>query len=141
MNYDNPKLTTFKIFGMSIEFFSVLYGSFLILWGVIISFISLSNSFTSYIPSILGLPILIFSLLSIKFINKKKLFMHIVVIFGLLILFGGFDLFRSIISGNLFVNLWGDVSKLMMLLTGIFFVYQCVRSFIHARKMRELNNI
>jgi len=133
----DPKLLTYKVFGMSIEFFSIFYGSFLILWGIIISFISLSNSFTSYIPSILGLPILIFSLLSIKFINKKKTFMHIVVFFGLLILFGGFDFFRSVISGNLFNNLWGDISKLMMFLTGLFFIYQCVRSFIHARKMRE----
>ena len=133
----DPKLLTYKVFGMSIEFFSIFYGSFLILWGIIISFISLSNSFTSYIPSILGLPILIFSLLSIKFINKKKTFMHIVVFFGLLILFGGFDFFRSVISGNLFNNLWGDISKLMMFLTGLFYVYQCVRSCIHARKMRE----
>ena len=133
----DPKLLTYKVFGMSIEFFSIFYGSFLILWGIIISFISLSNSFTSYIPSILGLPILIFSLLSIRFINKKKTFMHIVVFFGLLILFGGFDFFRSVISGNLFNNLWGDISKLMMFLTGLFFIYQCVRSFIHARKMRE----
>ena len=133
----DPKLLTYKVFGMSIEFFSIFYGSFLILWGIIISFISLSNSFTSYIPSILGLPILIFSLLSIKFINKKKTFMHIVVFFGLLVLFGGFDFFRSVISGNLFNNLWGDISKLMMFLTGLFYVYQCVRSFIHARKMRE----
>ncbi len=137
MNDNDQKITQFKIFGMSIEFFSVLYGSFLIIWGIIISLISSSNSFTSYIPSILGLPILIFSLLSIRFINKKKTFMHIVVFFGLLILFGGFDFFRSVISGNLFNNLWGDISKLMMFLTGLFFIYQCVRSFIHARKMRE----
>ena len=141
MSDNDQKITQFKVFRMSIEFFSVLYGSFLIIWGIIISLISSSNSFTSYIPSILGLPILIFSLLSIRFINKKKTFMHIVVFFGLLILFGGFDFFRSVISGNLFNNLWGDISKLMMFLTGLFFIYQCVRSFIHARKMRELNNI
>ncbi len=137
MSDNDQKITQFKVFRMSIEFFSVLYGSFLIIWGIIISLISSSNSFTSYIPSILGLPILIFSLLSIRFINKKKTFMHIVVFFGLLILFGGFDFFRSVISGNLFNNLWGDISKLMMFLTGLFFIYQCVRSFIHARKMRE----
>jgi hypothetical protein len=33
----------------------------------------------------LGIPILIFAYLSIKFINKKKMFMHIVVLFGLII--------------------------------------------------------
>ena len=119
---------------------SIYYGIFLILWGMIISFISGSESFTSYIPSILGIPILIFSYLSIKFISKKKMFMHIVVLFGLIIFLGGIDFIRSLLSGNTFENIYADLSKIMMLITGLFFTYQCIRSFIHARKMRELGN-
>ena len=130
----------FEIFGLKIENLSVYYGLFLILWGIVISLISGSNSFTSYIPSILGFPIFIFSYLSIKFTSKKKMFMHIVVLFGLIIFLGGLDILRSIISGNAFNNYWADISKLMMMLTGLFFTYQCVRSFIHARKIRDLNN-
>ena len=130
----------FEVFGLKIENLSVYYGLFLILWGIVISLISGSNSLTSYIPSILGFPILIFSYLSIKFISKKKMFMHIVVLFGLIIFLGGLDILRSIISGNAFDNYWADISKLMMMLTGLFFTYQCVRSFIHARKIRDLNN-
>ena len=130
----------FKVFGLKIENLSVYYGLFLILWGIVISLISGSNSFTSYIPSILGFPIFIFSYLSIKFTSKKKMFMHIVVLFGLIIFLGGLDILRSIISGNAFDNYWADISKLMMMLTGLFFTYQCVRSFIHARKIRDLNN-
>ena len=119
------------------EKLSIFYGLFLIFWGVVISFLSGSNSFTSYIPSILGIPILVFAYLSTKFISKKKMFMHIVVLFGLIIVVGGLDFLRSLISGYAFENFWADISKLMMLLTGLFFVYQCVRSFIHARKIRE----
>ena len=130
----------FEVFGLKIENLSVYYGLFLILWGIVISLISGSNSLTSYIPSILGFPIFIFSYLSIKFISKKKMFMHIVVLFGLIIFLGGLDILRSIISGNAFDNYWADISKLMMMLTGLFFTYQCVRSFIHARKIRDLNN-
>ena len=130
----------FKTLGMTIENFSIVYGLFLILWGVMVSLLSGSNSFTSYIPSILGLPILIFAYLSIKFISKKKMFMHIVVLFGLIIFLGGLDFVRSIFTGSAFENLWADISKLMMLLSGLFFTYQCVKSFIHARKIRELNN-
>tara|TARA_Y100000591_G_scaffold215124_1_gene186765 strand:- start:375 stop:800 length:426 start_codon:yes stop_codon:yes gene_type:complete len=139
-NDSNQNSNEFTIFGMTIEKLSILYGFFLIIWGVIISFISGSNSFTSYIPSILGIPILLFSFFSIKFTSKKKLFMHIVVFFGLIILLGGLDLVRVIINGILFENFWADVSKLMMLLTGLFFTYQCVRSFIHARKNKEIIN-
>ena len=130
----------FEVFGLKIENLSVYYGLFLILLGIVISLISGSNSFTSYIPSILGFPIFIFSYLSIKFTSKKKMFMHIVVLFGLIIFLGGLDILRSIISGNAFNNHWADISKLMMMLTGLFFTYQCVRSFIHARKIRDLNN-
>ena len=108
----------FKIFGMTIEKFSIIYGIFLISFGVVISLISGSNSFTSYIPSFFGLPILIFAFLSIKFVNKKKMFMHIVVIFGLIIFLGGLDFLRSIINGVVFENFWADISKLIMLLSG-----------------------
>ena len=127
----------FKILGMTIEKLSVVYGAFLVLWGIIISLISGSNSFTSYIPSILGLPILIFSLLAIKFINKKKLFMHIVVLFGLIVFLGGLDFLRTLVSGNLFTNKWADASKFILLTTGLYFSVQCVRSFIHARKYKN----
>ena len=141
MNLDlNQNTSEFKVLGFSMENFSIVYGIFLIFWGVIISLISGSNSFTSYIPSVLGLPILIFAYLSIKFISKKKMFMHIVVLFGLIIFLGGLDFIRSIFTGSVFDNLWADISKLMMLLTGLFFTYKCIKSFIHARKNKELNN-
>ena len=135
---DNENLNKeFKVLNLTIEKFSLTYGFFLILWGVVISFISGSSSATSYIPSFLGLPLIIFSYLTIKFPSKKKLFMHIVVIFGLIIFLGGLDVIRSLIGGYVFENFWADVSKTMMLLTGLCFLVQCVRSFIFARKNRE----
>tara|TARA_B100000674_G_scaffold107913_1_gene79390 strand:+ start:548 stop:976 length:429 start_codon:yes stop_codon:yes gene_type:complete len=140
MEIENQNNSEFKVVGLTMEKLSIYYGFFLILWGVIISFLSGSNSMTSYIPSILGIPILVFSYLSIKFASKKKMFMHIVVLFGLIIFLGGLDFIRSVISGNAFGNLWADLSKIMMLLTGLFFTYQCIKSFIHARKIRELGN-
>ena len=135
---DNENLNKeFKVLNLTIEKFSLTYGLFLILWGIIISFISGSSSATSYIPSFLGLPLIIFSYLTIKFPSKKKLFMHIVVIFGLIIFLGGLDVIRSLIGGYVFENFWADVSKTMMLLTGLYFLVQCVKSFIFARKNRE----
>ena len=130
----------FKVLGTTIEKFSMYYGIFLILWGVIISFISGSGSFTSYIPSFLGVPILFFSYLSIKFENKKKLLMHIVVIFGLVIFLGGIDFLRSLVGGNAFQNIWADISKLIMLITGGYFSLQCIKSFIHARKNKQVTD-
>ena len=141
MEVENQNNSEFKVVGLTMEKLSIYYGIFLILWGVIVSFISGSGSMTSYIPSILGVPILIFSYLSIKFVSKKQLFMHIVVLFGLIIFLGGLDFIRSLITGNAFSNFYADLSKIMMMITGLFFTYQCIRSFIHARKMREIGSV
>ena len=140
MNDQLNNNSEFRIFGATIETFSVLYGSFLVFWGIIVSLTSESNSLTSFIPSLIGLPILIFSSLSMKFISKKKIFMHIVVFFGLIAFLGGLDFMRSIFSGTVFQNIWADISKLILLITGAYFVYQCVRSFIFARKNSNLIN-
>ena len=130
----------YNFIGLNMESVSILYGIFLILWGILVNFVTTSSSLTSLIPSIIGIPILFFSILAVMFSNKKKLMMHIVVFFGLIIALGGLDVFRSVFSGE-FLNLfWADLSKLMMLFTGSYFVYLCVLSFRFARKVKEQNN-
>lgn len=125
----------FRWCGLTVEKLSVYYGVFLISWGLIISLISGSDSFTSYIPSILGVIVVLFSSLAIKIPNKKKLFMHIVVLFGVIIFLGGLDVFRSF--DNLFDNLWADVSKFMLLITGLWFTVINIKSFKFIRKNRN----
>ena len=134
MENQNTNIKEFTFLGISMESISITYGIFLIIWGIAVSVISGSNSLTSFIPSIFGLPILLFSILSVKFPNRKKLFMHIVVTFGLIIFIGGLDFSRGLMKGTSFTNMWADTSKLMMLITGIIFTYLCVKSFIFARK-------
>ena len=121
----------FKFLGYNMEKISSFYGIFLIIWGVFISLFSQSNSITSYIPSLIGVCILFFSLLALYVPRRKKLFMHIVVFIGLVVVLGGLDILRGI--DTIFINFWADISKIMMLLTGIFFIFLCVKSFIHAR--------
>ena len=125
----------FKWCGLTVEKLSLYYGVFLISWGLVISIISGSNSFTSYIPSVLGLIVFLFSVLAIKIPNKKKLFMHIVVLFGVVIFLGGLDVLRSLDS--LFVNYWADLSKLMLLVTGFCFTVINIKSFIFIRKNKN----
>jgi hypothetical protein len=127
---DNKNEYTF--IGLTMENISLIYGVFLILWGIGISYLSASNSITSYIPSMFGLPILLFAILTLLIPSKKKLLMHIVVTFGLITFLGGLDFFRSL--GNPFENVWADSSKLMMTITGFIFTLLCVKSFIFARK-------
>ena len=140
MEENNNHITEIKEFtflGKSMESVSIIYGLFLIIWGVTVSFLSGSNSLTSFIPSMFGLPILLFAFLTFKFPNKKKLFMHIVVSFGLLVFIGGLDFSRGLLKGISFNNMWADTSKLMMLITGLIFTFLCVKSFIFTRKIRQ----
>ena len=125
----------FLFLGANAEKLSVYYGIFLVLWGITISYLSESVSMTSYIPSFLGIPVLVFSLLALNFPNKKKLFMHITATFVVIIFLGGLDIVRGL--SNLFENFWADLSKLMLLSTGLFMTVLNIKSFIFARNVRE----
>ena len=127
----------FTFLGVNMEGISVIYGICLLTWGFLITFISDSTSITSLIPSMFGVPILILSILAIWVPERKKLFMHFAVLFGLLIFFGGLDFFRGFGSTDgPFENVWAGSSKLMMLITGLIYCVLCILSFRFARKNR-----
>ena len=113
------------------EKITIIYGFFLVFWGLSVSAASQSDSITSFIPSFLGLPLIIFGFLALMIPVRKKLFMHIVVLFGLLIFLGGLDIARS--YPEILFNFWADLSKILLLVTGLIFTYLNIRSFIYAR--------
>ena len=65
--------------------------------------------------------------------------MHIVAVLGLITFLGGLDIIRLVMKGNLFYNFWADLSKIMMLATGLYFLTLCFKSFRHARKVASNN--
>ena len=124
----------FTFLGNSMENIAMIYGIFLIVWGIGVTILSDSQSITSLIPAIFGLPIIILSFFAKKFPDRKKLLMHIVVLIGLIIFLGGLDLIRGLIQGNIIVNLWASSSKFMMIISGLVFTILCIKSFIFNRK-------
>ena len=127
----------FTFLGNSMENITIIYGIFLIIWGVFVTIFSDSQSITSLIPTIFGLTIVILSFFAKKFTNKKKLFMHIVGLIGFIIFLGGLDLIRGLTQGNIFVNLWATSSKFMMMISGLSFIILCINSFIFNRKNKS----
>lgn len=123
----------FTVGGQSIPNITTGYGAFLVVWGVVISLVSGSESITSFFPSLLGLPLLISGVLANKIPEKRKLWMHIAATFGLLCALGGTRFFMVMSDG---IN-YASGSMLMLLVTGSIYTYICVQSFIHARKARE----
>ena len=92
------KKKEFTFIGMTMEVVSILYGIILVSWGLVITFISGSQSVTSLIPTFLGLPILIMAASAIIIPRLKKIFMHLIVLIGLLIFIGGLDLLRNLVG-------------------------------------------
>ena len=124
----------FTFLGNTMENVAMIYGIFLIVWGIGVTILSDSQSITSLIPAIFGFPILILSYVSKKLPNKKKVLMHIVVLIGMIIFLGGLDIIRGLIQGNIFTNIWASSSKLMMMISGLVFTILCIKSFIYNRK-------
>ena len=136
----NKTSNEFIFFGMNMPKIGFIYSLLLILWGLVVSIASNSSSLTSYIPTFVGIPILLFSLASIFQPKKQKIFMHIVVLFGLISFLGGFTLLTDIFSGkDPFSNYWVSTTKLMMLTTGVIFSILCFQSFRFARKNKFID--
>ena len=134
----------YTFLGKTIKEISVIYGGFLIFWSALVSYLSASQSFTSWIPAFLGIPILFLGLLSKIYTKQQKLFMHLVVLFGILCVLGGLDLIRNLwawtMSDTSFSNIFVWSSKLVLLISGLVFCYLCIKSFLHIRNARNSHN-
>ena len=109
------------------------YGLFLVVWGVAVSILSSSESLTSYFPSFLGVPLALSGWMAKSNPEKRKLWMHIAVTYGLFCALGGTRFFMVMGDGLDFAS----GSMLMLFLTGSAYTALCVRSFIEARKASQ----
>ncbi len=122
----------FRIFSLSIEFLTTLYGLFMVIWGIAISLISGSTSITSMIPAFMGVPLAFIGFISMIKPTLRKALMHIAVVIGIIAFLGGLDFFRG-----MFTNYYAGLSKLMLMVTGFVYVYFCVQSFIFVRRQKK----
>ena len=130
----------FTFFGIEMDRFTIAYGCFLIIWALIVSILTNSNSFTSWIPAFIGAPIALMGILTILYPSKRKIWMHVAILFGLLAFLGGLDFFRGISDQDgPFKVLAAGVSKLMLFLTSGVYIFGSVRSFLWARRYEAGN--
>ena len=115
---------------------TIYYGLLLIVWGIIVSVVSESKSITSYAPTILGIPLFVSGFMSLKKPEKRKLWMHVAVSFGLLCAIGGTRFFSVMDTATAYAL----SSMLMLLVTGTIYTALCIRSFIQARKNKDQKN-
>ena len=124
----------FKALGLTMTAMTIGYGLLLIGWGAALFLIS--GQPTAAIPGVFGVPILIAGGLSKAIPTKRKVWMHIAVLFGLLCLIGGGVMIGKAVGTEegLFANQRKAASFIMMATTGLIYTVSCVRSFIWARK-------
>ena len=133
MSENTHNIQDFRVFSLSIEFLTTLYGLFMVIWGISISLISGSSSITSMIPAFIGVPLAFIGFISMIKPTFRKALMHIAVVIGIIAFLGGLDFFRG-----MFNNYYAGLSKLMLLITGFVYVYFCVQSFIFVRRQKKL---
>ena len=132
MSENTHNTQDFRVFSLSIEFLTTLYGLFMVIWGISISLISGSSSITSMIPTFIGVPLAFIGFLSMIKPTFRKALMHIAVVIGIIAFLGGLDFFRG-----MFNNYYAGLSKLMLLITGFVYIYFCVQSFIFVRRQKK----
>ena len=135
MSENNRNTQDFRVFSLSIEFLTTLYGLFMVIWGISISLISGSSSITSMIPAFIGVLLAFIGFISMIKPTLRKALMHIAVVIGIIAFLGGLDFFRG-----MFNNYYAGLSKLMLLITGFVYVYFCVQSFIFVRRQKKLQS-
>ena len=135
MSENTHNTQDFRVFSLSIEFLTTLYGLFMVIWGISISLIAGSSSVTSMIPAFIGVPLAFIGFISMIKPTFRKALMHIAVVIGIIAFLGGLDFFRG-----MFNNYYAGLSKLMLLITGFVYVYFCVQSFIFVRRQKKLQS-
>jgi len=135
MSENTHNTQDFRVFSLSIEFLTTLYGLFMVIWGVSVSLLSGSSSITSMIPAFIGVPLAFIGFISMIKPTFRKALMHIAVVIGIIAFLGGLDFFRG-----MFNNYYAGLSKLMLLITGFVYVYFCVQSFIFVRRQKKLQS-
>jgi len=124
----------FKALGMTMTTMTLVYAVFLGLWGL--AFFLYSGEKTAAIPAVIGLPILLAGGLALMVPSKRKIWMHIAVIFGVL----NFVMGTYMLIGGRAYNDEGILNErklasfIMLAVTGLIYTKYCVQSFIWARK-------
>ena len=122
----------FRFLGQTIPNLAIISGSILIIWGIFSYLSSTTGSFTSLIPSFVGLPLLILGFLSNKDKSNKHHYMHASMVIALFSVLGGLRILTAEDPTDLMI-----ASHLILIVVGTIFMVGGILSFRHARKLRE----
>ena len=125
----------FTFLGITVPRFATISGGLLVIWGIF-SYITQSAdppSITAAIPALLGLPMLGLGIMADRDEKNLRHYMHASMVFALLMALGG----ARVITSFSDMSSLAIISHLLLLVIGATFIFVGVRSFRHARMLRE----
>lgn len=121
---------------MNIPVTTIVYGAALIVIGIVGYFMSGMVSVTALIPAFLGTLIIVSGALAQKE-SRRKHFMHVAVVLGLVGFIGtldGLPVLIAMIGGEEVIRPAAVIAKSITSLLSLIFVILCVKSFVDARR-------
>ena len=94
-----------------------------------------ATSVTALIPAFLGIPFILIGILAELIPAKRAILMHIAVLLGVICIGGSAMGIRGLFSGDLSLSV---IEQLVLCLIGIDYTINSIRSFRHARKLRNI---
>ena len=128
-------MSEFKVIGMTIPRIAILNGTVLTIWGAISYFLQSADppSITALIPAFLGVPMLVLGVFSERDGKNRHHYMHASMALALVMTLGG----ARIVTGYSDMSTLAIISHLLLLQVGISFMIAGIKSFRHARELRE----
>ena len=125
----------FTFLGFTVPKFAMVSGGLLVAWGIIAYLTQSADppSITAAIPAFIGLPMLGLGVMAERDEKNLRHYMHAAMVFALLMAIGG----ARVITGYSEMSTLALISHLLLLVIGATFIFVGVRSFRHARKLRE----
>ncbi|MBK70800.1 MAG: hypothetical protein CMB53_05350 [Euryarchaeota archaeon] len=126
---------TFTFSGLTVPNLAKVAGGILVLWGLAAYFLQSSDppSITAMIPAFFGAPLLLLGILAERNEENRHHYMHAAMVVALFMVIGGAQ-GLIVIEGKSNLSIG---SHLILVLMGVTFMTAGIKSFRHARKLRE----
>ena len=129
---------TFLFFGRSVPDLAKLLGSILTIFGIAVYIISDQSSITALIPSFMGAPLLFLGILSERMPDTRHHLMHASMVLALIMVIAPIAMVARMGIPDSSLTM---LSLIALLVMGSIFMVAGIKSFRHARILRESSGV
>tara|TARA_B100000965_G_scaffold367042_1_gene352735 strand:- start:4955 stop:5353 length:399 start_codon:yes stop_codon:yes gene_type:complete len=129
---------TFSFFGRSVPDLAKIIGSILVIFGIATYIISDQSSFTALIPSFMGAPLSVLGILSERMPDMRHHLMHASMVLALFMVIMPISMVAMMGIPDSSLTL---ASLMALLVMGSIFMVAGIKSFRHARILRESSGV